>query len=39
MVACGSIDELRSVGSEHAGHQLVIEAPDAPDGWGAGLAG
>ena len=35
MVACGSVDELRA-GSPVS---LVIDAPDAPDGWTDGLAG
>ncbi len=35
MVACGSVDELRSGTSM----QLVVDAPDAPQGWAAGLPG
>ena len=35
MVACGSVDELRQ-GSPTT---LVIDAPDAPDGWAARLPG
>ena len=35
MVACGSVDELRSGGVE----QLVIHAPAAPPGWADGLPG
>jgi ABC-2 type transport system ATP-binding protein len=35
MVACGPIDELRAGGTE----QLVIDAPAAPPGWAADLAG
>jgi ABC-2 type transport system ATP-binding protein len=35
MVACGSVDELRA-GSPAS---LMIDAPNAPDGWAARLAG
>jgi ABC-2 type transport system ATP-binding protein len=35
MVACGSVDELRSGASS----QLVVDAPDAPPGWAEGLPG
>lgn len=35
MVACGPVDELRTGGTE----RLVVDAPDAPDGWAAGLPG
>ncbi len=35
MVACGSVDELRKGSPE----SLVIDAPDAPDGWAQELAG
>ncbi len=33
MVACGSVDELRSAGSSF----LVVDAPGAAEGWAAGL--
>ncbi|HEY2173120.1 MAG TPA: ATP-binding cassette domain-containing protein [Mycobacteriales bacterium] len=33
MVACGSVDELRSGGTT----QLVVDAPGAPETWAAGL--
>ncbi|MGH3769471.1 MAG: ABC transporter ATP-binding protein [Pseudonocardiaceae bacterium] len=35
MVACGSVDELRS----GATSQLVVDAPEAPQGWAEGLPG
>jgi ABC-2 type transport system ATP-binding protein len=35
LVACGAIDELRAGGTE----QLVVNAPQAPAGWAAGLPG
>ncbi|HYS34928.1 MAG TPA: ATP-binding cassette domain-containing protein [Pseudonocardiaceae bacterium] len=35
MVVCGRIDELRASGNE----QLVVDAPDAPPDWAAGLPG
>jgi ABC-2 type transport system ATP-binding protein len=35
MVACGTVDELRSGGSA----QLLVDAPQAPPGWTDGLAG
>lgn len=35
MVACGTIDELRSGGTE----QLVIDAPSAPANWAEGIPG
>jgi ABC-2 type transport system ATP-binding protein len=35
MVACGTVDELRSGGEE----LLLVDAPGAPDGWAAGLPG
>lgn len=35
LMACGTVDELRAGGAE----RLIVDAPDAPDGWAAGLAG
>jgi len=35
MVACGTVPELRGSGTE----ELVVDAPEAPDGWADGLAG
>ena len=35
MVACGTVDELRAGGAE----RLIVDAPDAAEGWAAGLAG
>ncbi len=35
MVACGSVDELRSSGND----ALIIDAPQAPPGWADGLPG
>ena len=35
MVASGTVPELRGAGSE----ELVVDAPEAPDGWADGLAG
>jgi ABC-2 type transport system ATP-binding protein len=35
MVACGTVDELRAGGET----RLVVEAPDAAEGWAAGVAG
>ncbi|WP_084703904.1 ABC transporter ATP-binding protein [Phaeacidiphilus oryzae] len=35
MVACGPVGELRS----EAGERLLVDAPEAPAGWAAGLPG
>jgi len=35
MVAVGSVDELRSGGAI----RLIVDAPEAPDGWAGGLPG
>jgi ABC-2 type transport system ATP-binding protein len=35
MVACGPVDELRAGGTP----QLVVDAPEAPEGWWHGLPG
>jgi ABC-2 type transport system ATP-binding protein len=35
MVACGTVDDLRDQGTA----QLVVDAPNAPDGWADGVAG
>jgi ABC-2 type transport system ATP-binding protein len=35
MVACDTVDALRDTGGE----ELLVRAPDAPEGWAAGLPG